>query len=240
MRNNLNNKFLKAESFHYYDSKKEDYIFSVGSKIFASFETKIYEFRVPLKKRYFLFEKFRIFRRLLRLDMMNVIFSHSKDGLIIIYMGNLYFFNFKENKLKLTNKLKESRNVPYNSIAITKNGIYFGEYFSNKNRKNVNIWCSRDDGNTWSVIHKLPGSKTRHIHGIYYDKYTDSLWICTGDLNGECFLYNTSQDFSNINIYGDGSQKWRPISLIFEENFIIWGMTGRIINSLIKEVSIII
>ena len=50
MRNNLNNKFLKAESFHYYDSKKEDYIFSVGSKIFASFETKIYEFRVPLKK----------------------------------------------------------------------------------------------------------------------------------------------------------------------------------------------
>ena len=156
--------------------------------------------------------------------MMNVIFSHSKDGLIIIYMGNLYLFNFKENKLKLTNKLKESRNVPYNSIAITKNGIYFGEYFSNKNRKNVNIWCSRDDGNTWSVIHKLPGSKTRHIHGIYYDKYTDSLWICTGDLNGECFLYNTSQDFSNIKIYGDGSQKWRPISLIFEENFIIWGM----------------
>ena len=27
-----------------------------------------------------------------------------------------------------------------------------------------------------------------------------------------------------INSYGDGTQKWRPISLIFEKDFLIWGM----------------
>lgn len=231
MKISLDSRQLNAESFHYYDSNNGDFIYSMGAKVYIFFKNKKYEFNIPIKKRYFIFEKFRLFRRLLRLDMMNVFFNYSKDGLIIIFMGELYFFDLKKSILKSNFNLRRCRNVPYNSIAVTKKGIYFGEYSSNKIRNDVNIWCSRDDGVNWEIIYKLSGSKTRHIHGIYHDKYTDTLWICTGDSDGECFLYNSNEQFTQINSYGDGTQKWRSLSLIFEEKFIIWGMDSNIEKS---------
>ena len=221
-------KNIQAESFHYYDSYSKDYIYSIGNKVFVSINKIKYEIKLPIKKRYFFLEKNRIFRRLLRLNMMNIVLNNSKNGLIILYFGAIYFFNFNTKTLTKTYEIEKCRNVPYNSIAVTKKGIYFGEYRSNKNRDDIKIWCSRDDGLSWSQIYKLPGIKTRHIHGIYFDKFTKSLWICTGDLNGECYLYNTNEDFSNIRQFGDGSQKWRPLSLIFEEKYIIWGMDSNL------------
>ena len=83
MKNILECKELKAESFHYYNSIKEDYIYTIGSEIFISIENKKYHLKVPIKKIYFFLEKFRIFRRLLRLDMMNVMLNHSKNGLLL-------------------------------------------------------------------------------------------------------------------------------------------------------------
>ena len=87
MKISLDFRELQAESFHYYDSHNGDFIYSVGSKVYIFLKNKKYEFRIPIKKRYLIFEKFRLFRRLLRLDMMNVFFNHSKDGLIIIFMS---------------------------------------------------------------------------------------------------------------------------------------------------------
>ena len=55
MKNILECKELKAESFHYYNSIKKT-IYSIGSEIFISIENKKYHLKVPIKKIYFFLE----------------------------------------------------------------------------------------------------------------------------------------------------------------------------------------
>ncbi len=73
-----------------------------------------------------------------------------------------------------------------------------GEYISNPERRAIDIFHSADQGETWSVIHKIPAKTIRHIHAIEYDKYEDAYWICTGDNDNENFLFKASKDFKSF------------------------------------------
>ena len=60
----------------------------------------------------------------------------------------------------------------------SKGGIYFGEYLSNDDKSAVNILSSkRFCGIKFAYIFS---KEVRHIHGIYFDPYTNNLWCTTG------------------------------------------------------------
>ena len=211
---------IKHEIIHFYDSLNKNQISSNG-KVFSILVGGVsYVCKLP---NYNPFIFFRLTRRFLRLDKSNAFFNHKKDAVIIIFRGKIYKFTLQNQDLNIIAKLKQCRCVLHNSIAISKDFIIFGEYGRNSKRSNVPIWISEDDGNSFKIVHELGGIK--HIHGIYEDPYSSSLWITTGDNNGECFLMEVPKvDFSAIKIYGDGSQKWRTVSLMFKEDKICWIM----------------
>jgi hypothetical protein len=219
------NNYLECEIVHYYDSDKKDVILSQCNKFYINVLNKEHFFIIHLKWYFIFFSKFRILRRLLRLDKSNVVLNSKKDGAIIIYQKYIYFYCLKKKTFNIVSKLKNHRNVLHSSIAVTKNGIYFGEYGPNRHKTKVPVWASYDDGRNWKMIYNFPSHSIKHIHGIYNDPFENNLWITTGDSNGECYLFKVpNKKFSNIIKYGDGTQKWRAVSLLFKKNYIIWGM----------------
>ena len=226
---------LNAESVYYYDSVSSEIISSVGNRFYARLSGNTYKFSIPLPRRYLPFLHSRLTRRALRLDMANVVINHDRSGLIIIYQGCLYFFDFADCTIRQVGRLRQCRNVLYNAIAVTARGVYFGEYGANGDRSAVPVWCSRDGGRAWSIVHEFPKGSIKHVHGVYADPYSDLLWIPTGDFENECFLYSVDEEFSRLQAFGDGSQEWRPVSLLFERNKILWGMDSQLETSYLQE-----
>lgn len=222
----------RCEITHFYDIKNGDSIFSKANKFWGSLNNLPFSFVIPQSKLIILISRLRILRRLLRLDKSNAVFNYKKDGIIIIYNYKLYLFSLKNNNLKHILNLN-FRNVLQDGICVTAKGIYFGAYYSNKERKSVPIYASYDNGFSWQVISEI--SSIRHVHSICFDKYSESLWISTGDLDGECFLIKVpNENFNNIVFYGNGSQNWRCVKLFFTKEKIIWAMDSPLRTSSLK------
>ena len=90
---------------------------------------------------------------------------------------------------------------------------YFGEYFSNPERKEVRIYESRD-GRTWTVVYSFPAGEIRHVHNIVYDSYRKGLWVLTGDSDEESGLYFTANGFTTVDKKFGGSQAYRAVSVL--------------------------
>ena len=173
------------------------------------------------------FGLFRMSRRLLRLDKCNV-FYHNKN-LVIIRQGIVYHYDYISKKLKKTLALRNCRNVMHQSINSTPEGyIYFGEYGANNERNTVPVYRSIDGGLSWQEIYTFPEKSIKHIHGCYYDKYTDKIWVCTGDFKDESWILVGNKDFTEVKKIGDGQQKYRTCSIIFKEDKVHWLMDSPI------------
>jgi hypothetical protein len=99
--------------------------------------------------------------------------------------------------------------------------VYFGEYFMNPERVPVKIWRVSPDLESWEVACELPG--VRHVHGVFADPYAPgTLWAAVGDFKGECYLMRSEGGFRSLQMYGDGSQIWRAVSLFFTEKTVNW------------------
>jgi len=226
---------LDAESVYYYNSKSSDIVSSIGNRIYARLDDTEYKFAIPVSSRFLPLLPFRLTRRALRLDMANIVVNHDRSGLVILYQGILYFFDVADGSIRQTGRMRHCRNVLYNGIAVTDKGIYFGEYGANSERAAVPVWCSRDGGRSWNVVHEFAQGSIKHVHGVYVDPYSELLWIPTGDFEGECYLHCVDENFDRLETLGDGTQQWRPVSLLFEKDKILWGMDSQLETSYLQE-----
>ena len=103
------------------------------------------------------------------------------------------------------------------------NDILFGEYFGNKDREAIHIYRSTDGGRSFEIDHTFPAKTVRHIHGVFCDPYTDSLWVTTGDTNGESGIWFTKDRIENLKIVISGNQQTRAIQLLFTESHVYFG-----------------
>lgn len=223
---------LEGEICHCYDIEKNTYIASISNMFFGKIKGEKFEFKIKTGLTNILLSNNRYSRRLSRRDKSNCILNNNEDGLVVIYLGNIYFYDLKKKNLKLTAKLIQCRNVLHQAIAVFENQIAFGEYGANTNNDEVPIWNSIDDGRNWKIILNIKNIK--HVHGIYLDPYGNDLWISTGDLDGQCNLFQViDKNFNNIRKYGDGTQIWRPVSVNFTKDELIWGMDSNLETSFI-------
>ncbi|MBL4597197.1 MAG: hypothetical protein JKX99_11540 [Robiginitomaculum sp.] len=224
------------EIIHYYDEKNNIYIESSGNQFSISVADKVHKFTIPVNPVKKLLLKFRITRRLFRLDKSNAVFNKDGTAIIVLFLGNIYRYELSTRKCVHTGTLRQCRNVLHQGICVTPEGhIIFGEYGSNVQRDSVPIWISKDDGFTWQIAYEFSKGKIKHVHGVYFDHFTQDLWIPTGDFDGECYLVRADTEFNTIKRYGDGTQQWRPVSLFFTENSIIWGMDSQLETNFLKK-----
>ena len=228
-------KDLKAEITHFWDNEENSFKYSTGNYFWGKCKGNEFKFSIKVKYPRSLALSTRLTRRALRYDKSNAIFNFKKDGLIVIYRGIVYFYCLFKKNLKKILRLKNCRNVLHNGICVIDRGIFFGEYGANAERRGVPIYGSYDDGRSWEEVYLFPKNSIKHIHGIYFDKYSNSLYIPTGDFEQECFIGKVpNADFSSMEIIGDGSQKYRCVSMFFKEDKIIWGMDSQLETSFIQ------
>ena len=101
--------------------------------------------------------------------------------------------------------------------------LYFGEYFSNKERGPVRVFRSIDDGLSWQVVYTFPAGSIRHVHGIQYDPFRDRLWIFTGDEDGESWIGKSDSGFQDLKCVVCRGQQSRVVSAIVEEDAVFFG-----------------
>lgn len=167
----------------------------------------------------------RTMRRLFRTDKCNVFILDKKKFKLLIIRRSIVYTYTKKNGLTKVLQLRNCRNLMHIDLCRTPDGkIYFGEYGSNNKRLAVPIYCSNDNGNSWHIIYEYPKSTIKHIHNVKYDKYTNTIWCCTGDNNGENNITVFDLDFKQIFNLNDGKQTYRTCNLFFQKDHVYWLM----------------
>jgi hypothetical protein len=103
---------------------------------------------------------------------------------------------------------------PLHITATPSGKVYWGEYFDNRDRAEVNIYASDDRGSTWHVAHTFPRGSIRHVHNIVYDRWGHCLWILTGDEGPECRILRAACDLSGMETVVSGNQQARAVAAI--------------------------
>ena len=73
------------------------------------------------------------------------------------------------------------------------------------------------------IAHTFPPGQIRHVHGVHYDPFTESIWVVTGDLPHECKMLYTHDHFKSICVVGEGDESWRCLSPIFTKDYVFYG-----------------
>jgi hypothetical protein len=177
--------------------------------------------------------RFRLVSRLLRTEIH--FFSTLTGGAQVCVAKNGIFKLNKTSRRfeKCFNITRGSR--PLNLCEDTDGNLYFGEYFHNAEREPVHVYRSADQGDTWSIVYSFPAGSIRHIHGIHADPYTGALWVTTGDLEGECIIGYTTDQFATFNTVFRGGQEYRACNLLFFKDKVVYGTDSETALNFIKQ-----
>ncbi|MBI3675780.1 MAG: hypothetical protein HY243_04105 [Proteobacteria bacterium] len=222
----------RSEIIHVLNNKTGDFIESRAPDFLVGMQGRKFRIALPLDPLRRSVSAFRAPRRLLRTDKANALFVEDAKAVVILYLGNMYRWSPEMASPVRTGTLRQSRNALHQGVAIlNETDIFFGEYCANPGRTSVPVWGSRDAGRSWNVVHEFPAGSIMHIHGVYADPFSDALWIPTGDFKNECYLYRADRDFKNVERFGDGTQVWRTVALLFERERISWVMDTQLERS---------
>lgn len=122
------------------------------------------------------------------------------------------------------------------NLCITPFGyIFFGEYYQNIDKEDVNIFCSKDFGQTWNVAYTFNKGNINHIHGLFFDTFTNRIWVATGDRENECIIGYTEDEFKTFTEVFRGGQEYRTCQLFFYKDFIVFGTDTQYQQNVIKK-----
>jgi hypothetical protein len=184
--------------------------------------------------KYALFSKIRLISRLFRAEV-HFFKSLSNGKLICIAKKGIFIFDEKSRCFKKSfNVIRGTR--PLNICEDENGNIFFGEYFNNPERDSVNIYKSIDYGVSWGIAYTFPAKSIRHIHEMCFDNYTNSIWVATGDLDGECIIGYTNDLFRSFNSVLKGGQEYRTCKLLFFRDKIVYGTDSETTVNYLKQI----
>lgn len=184
-------------------------------------------------KKYGLFSRFTITRRFFRAEITGFFDLPNGEHVAIAKKG--LFLQDKDSKtfVKCFTMLRGSK--PLNICISPSGNIYFGEYFQNTDKQAVNIYCSKDNAQTWNIVYTFKAGNINHIHGLFFDKYTNRIWVATGDRENECIIGYTEDEFKTFVEVFRGGQEYRTCQLFFYKDFIVFGTDTQYQQNIIKK-----
>ena len=162
--------------------------------------------------------RLRLAQRLLRFQVTNVIPLKNGDLFVTFDKSVGVVRNGKYTELK---GLVRPCRVLRGACAVDGGGnIYFGEYLANNERGEMRVYKYEIGGDLLEVVYTFAPDSIKHIHGVYFDEFTKSLFCLTGDDEKECRILQTFDEFKTNSIIGQGDETWRAVSILFDkENF---------------------
>lgn len=205
-----------AEPGNYYLSRRNVLYHSIDLK--APF-TEIGRVAVPSWKA--AAANVRLAQRLFRFFFYNVI--PLANGEIFVTFDKTVGV-FRGGKYVSLGGLVRPCRVLRSGCAVDNNGdIYFGEYLANDERGEMRVYRYRAGSDVVEVAHTFPARSIKHVHGLYFDKYTNSVWCLTGDKPHECQMLRTTDGFKTVETVGSGDETWRAVSILFTQDHFYYG-----------------
>ena len=93
-------------------------------------------------------------------------------------------------------------------ISSVDDGIYFGGYLGNRDKKPVSVYKKVAKEN-WTVVYTFPQGAINHVHSIVSDPYCDCLWIFTGDFGEAAAIWKVTDNFKKVERVAYNDQKYR-------------------------------
>ena len=163
----------------------------------------------------------RLAQRLLRFMVTNVVPLDNGEIFVTFDKSVGVIRNGRYRELE---GLARPCRVLRSACAIDGNGeIYFGEYLANDERGPMRIYRYKPASNELTVPYFFPAGEIKHIHGIYFDRVSDSLVCLTGDKESECRMIRSFDGFETVEMIGEGDETWRAVSMLFDETSMFYG-----------------
>ena len=205
-----------AEIGNYYLSKRNRLFHSIDLK--PPF-TEVAVIAAPAWKQ--IVANSRLAQRLLRFMVTNVIPMTNGDLFVTFdkSVGVIRDGGYSELK-----GLVRPCRVLRSACAVDGNGdIFFGEYLANDERGEMRIYRFSQGSDELKIAYTFPPNSIKHIHGLYYDKFTQSIFCLTGDNDSECQILRSSNGFATAEVVGSGDESWRAVSIVFNETHFYYG-----------------
>ncbi len=107
------------------------------------------------------------------------------------------------------------------ALCAAEGAYYYGEYRANHERSPVSVWKYDGGSSDWRAVWTF--KEVRHIHGVYFDSYTQSFWVTTGDEDDESAVWRSTDGFRSLSSIISGSQESRVVSLLFTDRHVYFG-----------------
>lgn len=173
-----------------------------------------------------LLSKSRLLTRLLRLEPRAPL-AICERYIIFSLKGKLYKVDINNKKIKTVYHFKNGMSAPLYTSKIKElnnfeDMIVFGDYLSNDCKDAINIYASKDLGNTWEVIYTFSKGEINHIHNIIPDYYSNKVWILTGDTDDSSSIWYSDNGFKNVVKFIGGTQQQRSCFLTPFKNVVYY------------------
>ena len=93
-------------------------------------------------------------------------------------------------------------------IAGFEDGLYFGGYLMNREKKLVHIY-HRTGIDKWDIAYTFPEGTINHVHNVVADPYRQCFWIFTGDFDESAAIWKVTNGFQNVERVACNDQKYR-------------------------------
>jgi len=172
-------------------------------KYLCSIETKRYQFR--------------LLERIYRSELGSAV-QINEDTILIQVQSKIFRVNIYSGQSHLELDIPLGRKLmSFCSIQDNvhkRNIIYFGEYFNNPNKGEVNIWKRIYSRNpTWQIVYTFDYGKINHVHRIFFDKNRNGFFLLTGDFGDAASIWFATNDFFKVEKLFYGSQEYRSCSI---------------------------
>lgn len=179
--------------------------------------------------------RLRLAQRLLRFIVTNVIPLANGD-LFVTFDKTVGVV--RNGKFQALTGLARPCRVLRSACAIDPGGdIYFGEYLTNEERGAMRIYRHTPGADSLHIAYTFPPNNIRHIHGLYFDEFTKSIFCLTGDAEQESQILRSFDGFQTVEIVGRGDETWRAVSVLFTEEAFFYGMDAEFRSNHIYKVA---
>lgn len=163
----------------------------------------------------------RLAQRLFRFFFYNVI--PLSNGEIFVTFDKTVGV-FRDGKYVALSGLVRPCRVLRSGCAVDQHGdVYFGEYLANDERGKMRVYRYRPGGSAVEVAYTFASGEIKHVHGLYFDKFTNAVWCLTGDKPAECRMLRTIDGFTTVETVGGGDETWRAVSVLFTKDHFYYG-----------------
>lgn len=166
-----------------------------------------------------------LYCRLTRGGIHSILPISDKDNpdWIVVAQGKIFLVSATGSQISELYQIKRGHRPLRRGICVTKDRLFWGEYWRNPNREPINIYSVEINTQKVETIYQFGRKTIRHIHAVEKDPYNEKLWISTGDEDSECMIALLDQFTGELEIIGQGEQKWRTVSFCFCPEGVYWG-----------------